>query len=68
MPLITDLLRIKHKKGSFYLDLNEWQGAKKVSFTVCHSGKLEHVLAHKSFQLTPKPFLICRIDYHPSVI
>ena len=28
----------------------------------------QHVLAHKSFQLTPKPFLISRIDYNPSVI
>ena len=27
-----------------------------------------HILAHKSFQLTPKPFLISRIDYNPSVI
>ena len=27
-----------------------------------------HVLAHKSFQLVPKPFLISRIDYNPSVI
>ena len=27
-----------------------------------------HVLAHKSFQLAPKPFLISRIDYNPSVI
>ena len=26
------------------------------------------VLAHKSFQLVPKPFLISRIDYNPSVI
>ena len=26
------------------------------------------VLAHKSFQLAPKPFLISRIDYNPSVI
>ena len=32
MPLITDLARIKHKKGSFYLDLNEWQGAKESQF------------------------------------
>ena len=28
----------------------------------------QHVLAHKSFQLAPKPFLISRIDYIPSVI
>ena len=28
----------------------------------------EHVLAHKPFQLAPKPFLISRIDYNPSVI
>ena len=41
MPLITDSACIKHKEGSFYLDLNEWQGAKKVSFTACHSSKLE---------------------------
>ena len=41
MPLITDSACIKRKKGSFYLDLNEWQGAKKVSFTACHSSKLE---------------------------
>ena len=27
-----------------------------------------HVLAHKSFQLAPKPFLISRIDYNPCVI
>ena len=27
-----------------------------------------HVLAHKSFQLAQKPFLISRIDYNPSVI
>ena len=27
-----------------------------------------HELAHKSFQLAPKPFLISRIDYNPSVI
>ena len=27
-----------------------------------------HVLTHKSFQLAPKPFLISRIDYNPSVI
>ena len=27
-----------------------------------------HVLAHKSFQLAPKPFLIGRIDNNPSVI
>ena len=27
-----------------------------------------HKLAHKSFQLAPKPFLISRIDYNPSVI
>ena len=39
------------------------QGAKKVSFTVCHLG-----IAHKSFQLAPKPLLISRIDYNPSVI
>ena len=30
----------------------------------CH----QHVLAYKSFQLAPKPFLISRIDYNPSVI
>ena len=41
MPLITDSACIKHKKRSFYLDINEWQGAKKVSFTACRSGKLE---------------------------
>ena len=28
----------------------------------------QHVLAQKSFQLAPKPFLISRIDYNPSVI
>jgi len=28
----------------------------------------QHVLAHKSFQLAPKPFLIGRIDNNPSVI
>ena len=27
-----------------------------------------HVLAHKSFHLVPKPFLISRINYNPSVI
>ena len=27
-----------------------------------------HVPAHKSFQLVPKPYLISRIDYNPSVI
>ena len=27
----------------------------------------QHVLAHKSFQLTPKPFLISGIDHNPSV-
>ena len=27
-----------------------------------------HLLAHKSFQLAPKLFLISRIDYNPSVI
>ena len=27
-----------------------------------------YVLAHKSFQLAPKPFLISRIDYNPAVI
>ena len=27
----------------------------------------QHVLAHKSFQLAPKLFLISRIDYNPSV-
>ena len=26
-----------------------------------------HVLAHKSFQLAPKPLVIGRIDYNPSV-
>ena len=31
-----------------------YQGAKKVSFTACHSGKL--LVAHKSFQLASKPF------------
>ena len=28
----------------------------------------QHVLAHKSFKKVPKPFLISRIDYNPSVI
>ena len=28
----------------------------------------QRVLAHKSFQLAPKTFLISRIDYNPSVI
>ena len=28
----------------------------------------QHVLAHKSFQLAPKPFLISRIDNNRSVI
>ena len=28
----------------------------------------QHVLAHKSFQLAPKPFLISRTDYNPPVI
>ena len=28
----------------------------------------QHVLAHKSFLLAPKPFLISRIDNNPSVI
>ena len=28
----------------------------------------QHVLVYKSFQLVPKPFLISRIDYNPSVI
>ena len=37
----------------------DWQGAKKVSFTECRSGKP---------QLAPKPFLISRIDYNPYVI
>ena len=41
MLLFTDSAYIKHKKGSFYLDIHEWQGAKKVSFTACRSGKLE---------------------------
>ena len=31
-------------------------------------GDGNNVLAHKSFQLAPKPFLISRIDYNPSVI
>ena len=38
------------------------QGAKKVSFTARHPC----VIAHKSFRLAPKPFLITRIDYNPS--
>ena len=29
---------------------------------------IKHVLAHKSFQLAPKPFLISSIDYNPCVI
>ena len=28
----------------------------------------QHVLAHKSFQLAPKPVLISKAGYHPSVI
>ena len=44
------------------------QGAKKLHFTACHSGKQQ--LACTSPQVistSPKPFLISRIDYNPSV-
>ena len=44
------------------------QGAKKLHFTACHSGKQQ--LACTSPQVistSPKPFLINRIDYNPSV-
>ena len=41
---------------------------KSVSQPAIWASCSSHVLAHKSFQLAPKPFLINRIDYHPSVI
>ena len=45
------------------------QGAKKVSFTACHSGKRQLACTSPQvIQLAPKPFLISRIDYNPSVI
>ena len=41
---------------------------KSVLQTAICASRSWHVLAHKSFQLAPKPFLIGRIDYNPSVI
>ena len=41
---------------------------KSVLQTAIRASRSWHVLAHKSFQLAPKPFLIGRIDYNPSVI
>ena len=46
-----------------------YRGAKKVSFTVYHSGKLQlALLAPKWFQLRPKKLLNSRIDYGSPVI
>ena len=46
-----------------------YRGAKKVSFTVYHSGKLQlALLARKWFQLRPKKLLNSRIDYGSPVI
>ena len=65
--LVISILNPSSRKKRF---VNLLQGAKKVSFTACHSGKLQLActIAHKSFQLAPKPFLIGRIDNNPSVI
>ena len=41
---------------------------KSVSQPAIRASCSQHVLANKSFQLAPKPFLISRIDYHPTVI
>ena len=53
------------------LQLWAWchQGAKKVSFTACHLGKLQLACTRPQvISTSPKPFLISRIDYNPSVI
>ena len=39
---------------------------KSVLQPVIRASCSQHVLAHKSFRLAPKPFLITRIDYSPS--
>ena len=55
-----------HKPGQCF----RWvkQGAKKVSFTACHSGKLQLACTSPQVISTSPKTLISRIDYNPSVI
>ena len=65
---VGDIVDIK--VGLFILHVSILtQGARKsVLQPVIGASFSYHVLALKSFQLAPKPFLISRIDYNPSVI
>ena len=71
MFFIWNTVHIK-KKQHFFTEHNLFKkiqtGCKESQFYSLPFG-CEHVLAHKSFQLSRKPFSISRIDYHyPSVI
>ena len=65
---VGDIVDIK--VGLFILHVSILtQGARKsVLQPAIQASCSYHVLALKSFQLAPKPFLISRIDYNPSVI
>ena len=65
--LKTSFIRVSRQ---FFMHSNDKIGAKRDSFTACHSGKLKQafLLALESFKLARKFFLMSRIDYSSSAI
>ena len=65
--LKTSFIRVSRQ---FFMHSNDKIGAKRDSFTACHSGKLKQafLLALESFKLGRKFFLMSRIDYSSSAI
>ena len=65
--LKTSFIRVSRQ---FFMHSNDKIGAKRDSFTACHSGKLKQafLLALESFKLARKFFLMSRIAYSSSAI
>ena len=65
-PLVTALLRVSDI-AMCYPKLNRVQRKSVLQPAIWASCSYQIVPAHKSFQPAPKPFLISRSDYNPSV-
>ena len=66
--LVISILNPSSRKKRFVLSISCRVQRESVLQPAIRASYSEHVLAHKSFQLAPKPFLISRIDKNPSVI
>ena len=67
-PSNNDIIFCPYKHVFVFTCRSDRVQRKSVLQTAIPASCSEHVLAPKSFQLASKPFLISRIDYHPSVI